>query len=459
MSNTNVLISKTKETINRYNMLSQGDRVVIGVSGGADSVALLRALHELRATMGITLSVCHVNHMLRETALRDEEFVLALCADLDVPCYIHRADVAALAKEWKVGTEEAGRRVRYEFFAHVLAVTNANKIATAHNLNDNVETSIMRFIRGASVHGLAGIPHKRDNIIRPLLDVSRDDIISFLSSIEQPYMTDETNLTTDYTRNKIRLDLLPTIIKDYNPNFIHTLASNMEGYREQDDFVNSCANRYMVHGIAYKANEISMDRYVLLKEHDVVIKRIFLISCQQHFKRALSSKQLSDIVHLLRSKNYANIELTNTMELRITRQTVRIIIKAPKEKDMSVLFLHIDSATDDIVSYGGRVFKISIDDFKDVWNSRETFYLPISLADGAIAFATKREGDKIEMESNRHKLLKKFFNEYRVAPSEREHRPLLLVNGVVMWVPGIYARRLSPEERTGTFVKFELLND
>ena len=201
------MIDKIFRHIKDNKLLSDGDTVVCGLSGGADSVGLLLALYELREKLGINVEALHVNHCLRgEESDRDEEFCCQLCSRLGIPFSAFRVDVKSYAKEHSLSDEEAARKLRYGVFE---ANSQGKKIATAHNANDNLETVILNLARGSALKGMAGIPVRRNNIIRPLLTVSREEIEAFLSERGQEFVTDSTNLSDDYTRNKIRHKIIP----------------------------------------------------------------------------------------------------------------------------------------------------------------------------------------------------------------------------------------------------------
>ena len=169
---------KVLETIKKYNLIENGDKIVIGVSGGPDSIALLNVLLEIKKDKIIDFGmvVCHINHMIREEANDDEEYVLNFCKRYNIEFYARRIEIEKIAKESKIGTEEAGRIARYEFFNEILEKTSSNKIATAHTANDNAETVLMNIIRGSGTAGLKGIEAKRDNLIRPLINCTRAEI-------------------------------------------------------------------------------------------------------------------------------------------------------------------------------------------------------------------------------------------------------------------------------------------
>lgn len=217
-----VLEQKALCALRQYSLFSQGDRIAVGVSGGADSVALLRFLAALRPQFSWDLVVCHIHHGLRGAeADRDECFVRALAEQLGLPCAVSRIDAAALALRDHISVEEAGRMARYAFFAQTAG--EEGRIATAHTLDDSIETVLMNLVRGTGLRGLCGIPRIRGNIVRPLLDCTRAEVEDYLGALGQPYCTDSTNLTDDYTRNRIRHDILPRLCA-LNPNFPGAMA-------------------------------------------------------------------------------------------------------------------------------------------------------------------------------------------------------------------------------------------
>lgn len=210
---------KFKKFIRANSLLLKEDSVLVGLSGGADSVCLLLLLNKFKGKLYSELSAVHVNHMLRgDEALRDQVFCQELCLSLGIKIYTINADVKKTAKEKKVSIEEAARILRYEIFNNLKVEYGVEKIATAHNRNDNTETILFNIFRGTGLSGLRGIPIKRDFIIRPLLDFTRDEIINYLKNNNQKYCTDSSNLSDDYTRNYIRNKIIPDIKLNINPN-------------------------------------------------------------------------------------------------------------------------------------------------------------------------------------------------------------------------------------------------
>ena len=236
------MIKEVVEYIEKNNMLKHGDKVVVGVSGGADSVCLLNVLYEIRKKYNLTLYVVHVNHGIRgNEALRDEQFVENMAKSMDVYYESRHVDVPNIAKELKQTEEEAGRICRYKIFDEICDSVGATKIAVAHNLNDNSETVLFNLFRGSKLKGLTGISPIRGKIIRPLLCCTRTQIEKYLSEKNIGYCVDSTNNDNEYSRNKIRLDLLPFIKEHINPKAEYNIASAASGLSEVYEYINAQA--------------------------------------------------------------------------------------------------------------------------------------------------------------------------------------------------------------------------
>ena len=233
--------NKVLETINKYNLIENGDKLVLGVSGGPDSISMLHILDKIRKDIKIKLNfeivVVHINHMIREEAKEDELYVKNYCDKNNIEFYSKSIDVKKLANNNKIGTEEAGRNARYTFFNEILEKTNSNKIAIAHNKNDNAETMIMNIIRGSGVSGLKGIEPKRGIYIRPLIECERAEIEKYCEENKLNPRIDKTNFENDYTRNKIRNIVIPYIKKEFNPNIINTLERLSNLIKEEETYI------------------------------------------------------------------------------------------------------------------------------------------------------------------------------------------------------------------------------
>lgn len=231
--------NKILQTINKYNLIQSGDSIVIGVSGGPDSICLLHILNELKQELNFKIYVAHINHMIRKEADEETEYVKEFCKNIDVECFVKKINVVKIAKESKMGTEEAGRKIRYNFFEEVLKNTNSNKIATAHNNNDKVETIIMNILRGSGISGLKGLDPIRENkFIKPLIEVSREEIETYCEENKLNPKIDKSNSENIYTRNKVRNTVIPYIKKEFNPNILKTINRLSEVATEEDDYLN-----------------------------------------------------------------------------------------------------------------------------------------------------------------------------------------------------------------------------
>ncbi|WP_447970757.1 tRNA lysidine(34) synthetase TilS [Nitrospira sp. M1] len=229
--------------MNMKQMLAKGDHVLVSVSGGPDSVALLSVLHGLREKWNVTLSVVHIDHGLRgKESDEDAVFVVQLCRKLDVPCiveelYVQMNDVQSSGG----GLQEYARNMRYQALSRIAAKIGATKIATGHTLDDQAETMVMRMVRGSGTSGLCGIPAIRDaHIIRPLLETSRNDLLSYLQQQGLSYRVDSSNHTLTYLRNRIRHEVMPRL-KQYNPNVLNTIARQAEIVYQEEAYLDQLA--------------------------------------------------------------------------------------------------------------------------------------------------------------------------------------------------------------------------
>ncbi len=219
-----ILEEKIFKTIRKYNLIESGDNIVIGVSGGPDSMTLLNVLYQLKTILNINLYVVHINHSIREEADSETIYVEHYCKKHEISFFMKKIDVIEMAKQEKMSTELVGRNVRYAFFEEVAQKVGANKIATAHNANDNAETVLMNLLRGSGTSGLKGIEKIREGkFIRPILECTRKEIEEYCKDMNLQPKYDSTNNENIYTRNKIRNELIPYLENEFNPNIIETL--------------------------------------------------------------------------------------------------------------------------------------------------------------------------------------------------------------------------------------------
>lgn len=292
------LENKVLKTIKKYNLINENDRIVIGVSGGPDSMCLLNILNNLKEDLHITLFVAHINHMIREEAKEETEYVKNFCENLNIDCFIKYIDVISKANEEKIGTEEAGRTARYSFFEEVAQKVNANKIAIAHNCNDNAETVLMNIIRGTGTDGLKGIEPIRDNkFIRPIIECERSEIEEYCEEKELHPRIDKSNFENIYTRNKIRNILIPQIKEEFNPNIVEALCKLSKVARNESTFINNYSNQVMNELLISKdeENKILVLDWKKFNKQDCVIKNRIIIN---GIKFVLGSTQGIEKIHI-----------------------------------------------------------------------------------------------------------------------------------------------------------------
>ena len=314
------MLEEVYKEIVENNLIEKGDRVVVGVSGGPDSICLLHVLNCIRKTkLSFDIFVCHINHMIRENAKVDEEYVEGYCKSNDIPFYLKKADVERIAKEEKRGTEETGRMVRYNFFDEVLKKTGSNKIATAHNKNDNTETVLMNIMRGTGVSGLKGIEIKRDEFIRPLINIKREDIEEYCTSESLNPREDESNKENIYTRNKIRNELIPYIKREFNPNIIEAIEKLSNIAKDETEFIDNIVKCEYTNILKQEVqNQIVLDLAKFNNLALVIKRRMILYTIMRLAKTSLGIEKvhIDDIIKLCKN-NIGNKFLTPNKNIKI----------------------------------------------------------------------------------------------------------------------------------------------
>ena len=305
----NMLKEQVLKTIKKYNLINQNDKIICGVSGGPDSICMLDILKDLKEELNFEIIVCHVNHLIREEAISDEEYVERYCKENKIKCYIKRIDVKKYANNNKQGTEEAGRTVRYEFFEEILKKEKANKIAIAHNKNDKVETIIMNILRGSGVSGLKGIEPERNNkYIRPLIETQRSEIEKYCEENGLNPRIDKTNFINDCTRNKIRNIVLPYIKEEFNPNIIKTICRLSDVIKEEDEYLEQISiDIFNKIKIREEKGKIVLNLKEFNKQNIVIKKRIIIYAIEKAVGNVqnIEKVNIDDIIKLC-EKNIGN---------------------------------------------------------------------------------------------------------------------------------------------------------
>lgn len=421
-------------------MLSKGDAVVAAVSGGADSVAMLYALWALRDELGISLIVAHLNHGIRgRDADRDAEFVEHLAFRLGLPSVIEKVDMPHLQKEMRMGMEEAAREVRYEFLEQVVDNSMANRVAVAHTADDQAETVLLNIIRGAGPDGLAGMQPVREKIIRPLIEVFRKDVEAYLRENGIEWRSDATNFEMEHTRNRVRLQLIPLLEKEFNPRVRESLLTLSRLVRDESEVVREAARRVFDEAAGYIGPEVVVLDADRLRASPVAVERRCLRMAVEIVKgdlRDVDYAQIERIVEKLRRNEKFHLTLPSGRvyaklahcELRIFKRTqvpaVEVVREVVIPGRTEVLELDVLIETRFVASHTRPE------------SSLQAVIDSTSLK-GSLVVRTWRRGDRIvPLGMTGQKKLQDVFTDKKVPRGERRRVPVLADDEKVVWVVG-----------------------
>ncbi len=400
----------------------RGKTIVVGVSGGADSMALLHVLLSLQDEYGIRLVACHVNHGIRgETADRDESFVRESCKALGIELRVLKADVPALAAENHLGIEECGRRVRYDFFN---SVEKGALVATAHTLSDRCETLLMNITRGTSVKGLISIPAVRENIIRPLIDCSRADVERYCEENSVSFITDETNFEDIYSRNRIRLNVI-TELKKINPSFEEAVLRLIGNAEEENELLESLADDV----ISRAAVDGGYSASVIKNEQIAVIDRVlFKLICTQ-------TGVIPETVHVKKVEEIlagGKTEIIGNNIVEVKNSVLRFNPVAEEIVEWAENFSELSANTPQGTVRAKIIHKNNLPPKHFVHNK----VVDWDSVNGGLVLRNRRPGDKMRIAgSNCTKTLKKLFNEKHL--DNRNNRLILADESGIVWVQGL----------------------
>ena len=424
-----------KNTLNTYNMISKGDSIIVGVSGGADSVALLVFLCSVRDDLNLTLTAVHVNHGIRgNEAQRDEDFVKSLCAHLDVECDVCKYDIPTICKDEKTSEELAGRKYRYKTFFDVLNQKNANKIAVAHNKNDSVETILIKMTRGCSLNGLRGIAPVNGQIIRPLIEMSRDDIEQYLDAHGISYVTDSTNNENKYTRNIIRNCVIPHL-QNINPGFINTVYANAKNIACDDDFIEECASSYYEKCVSVSGENIIVDFSTESEINNAVKKRILIYAYSKlkGDKNDFEQKHIDILINAHSTGKIYNIG----NGISVLSEYGKLIFKKDVDEATNSCSINITDVDDKIYNFNNMRIKFELLD-NTVMRDKKCVYVDYDkIASSTLTLRTRQDGDKFSPSGMTGiKKLKKFFIDIKLPKSVRDSVPILCADEKIVAVLG-----------------------
>ena len=315
------LLDKVKQTIKKHFLIERGDRVLLGISGGPDSVALLHILFRLQKRLNFSLFLCHLNHCLRKEAEEEAHFVQELAKSFSLPIIIGKKDIFKIKGP---SLEEKAREARYRFFARTAQEYQVNKIAIAHNLDDQAETILLRIIRGTGLLGLGGMKisrplknNPRIQIIRPLLEVKRKEILDYLKEKNLFFVTDSSNKSRIYLRNRIRLELLP-LLAEYNPRIKESLTKLAVGCQEDFAFIEKSAFSFLPKILNRKDKKVIIDIKEFLKTPKSLQKEILRLALKSLSKKPLSFSAIDSLQSLI-IKGKGKVSLSLPGKLKATR--------------------------------------------------------------------------------------------------------------------------------------------
>lgn len=434
------------ELIKKEQLVSKGDRIVVGFSGGADSVFLLILLLELQKDISFELQCCHINHSLRgNEALRDEEFVRDFCMKRGIRLYRFRIDVNAFAQNQKISTEEAGRVLRYDRFNKI--AKDEGKIAVAHHKDDQVETILMNILRGSALSGLVGMKWRNNNVIRPLLGVSKLEILSFLEDNNIDYCTDSTNKENIYQRNRIRNLLIPELEKEYNPNFKESMIRMSKALSRDQDYLEELTQKKFDE--SFKREE---DYYFILEKewndlHAAIKYRFVLkvIDVLLGARKNIGQVHLDGIVDLLDHEEGRKYILEDYI---FTKDSHGIWIYKERKKEDTEKKIIIGKE----ILFNGYIIKAEKKPVDQLKFGKNKAYFSTDILQYSWSLRYRKNGDRFTpFGKGGEKKLKDFFIDEKIPQFKRNRIPLLICDDDIIWIPRIrrsqlYIVRESDEE-------------
>lgn len=456
------MLQKLLQYIRERELLRAGERVAIAVSGGADSVALLRAMLQLREELGVVLSVVHFNHGIRGAESdADAEFVAKLARENKAQLHEASGDVPAFARKWKLSTEAAARRLRYDLFKAVIAAGGADKIATAHTRDDQAETVLMRMLRGSGTRGQSAIHPvlKLDKgaIIRPMLEISRPEVETYLRSLRQEWREDSTNKDVAYGRNRVRHELLPILERDYNPNIREVLSEAAEVAREEDACWDALIKRIAKDAVELH-NGSTVVRFGGVASRSLAIQRRLLRYAAATAELQLDFQHSEQILGLLHKHSGAQIRLPNGWGVRRIGPS-SIILKLLILADPETYRFEVTVPSETLLPPVRTLVRLTL-----VHQERDSQrYNPASLLHAAklkqpLVLRNWQPGDRMRpLHRGSEERLKRLFQEKKVQQESRALWPVLLSGDQVVWARdfGVAADFAAPEATEAVRVEIE----
>ena len=435
--------NKVLEAIKEYGLIEENDNIVIGLSGGPDSMALLHILLDIKEDMNFNIFIAHVNHGVRgEEALADEKFVEKLAKDLNLPYYSKRVNMEKYAKEMGLSSEEAGRALRYGFFREILSSIGGGKIAVAHNKNDQAETLLMRFFRGTGIDGLKGMEYKNEDIIRPILGIERSEIEKYLLDRNIKTRLDKTNLEPIYNRNRIRLELIPYIKKYFNPNIIDTLWRTSEVVSVDSNFLERYSKEtYSKLVKKREKNSIILDGSLFVKEDRSIQQRV-IRNCILEINgdlQGFTHRHILDILTLFLERGTGkSIDLVNNTVAKTSYEDFIIEKrKSVEQGDFLFKIKHEGFTYIDELQLSLNLRILPIEEIKTDIKGKFVKYFDYDKIVGDLYIRNRRNGDRfIPYGMKGSKKIKNYFIDEKIPKEKRDSIPLITDEENILWVVG-----------------------
>ncbi len=443
---------KVRNYMDKWQMLQSEDCVIVGVSGGADSICLLLLLSQLQKEIGFRMVAVHVNHGLRGLdADADEAYVKEFCKKLGVVCEIYSADVELISKKRKQSTEEAGREVRREFFEETMRKYHGTKIALAHHQNDSAETFFINLSRGTGLRGLGGIAPVNGNVIRPLLCLKREEIEAYLKQEGIFYCTDDTNYGDEYTRNRIRNHTIPYLQEQVNPKVVEHMNETMEQIRQVQGFLDEQVQRYWERSVVAveSGHLISEEAYLQIPEalKPLLIRRVLTATCGR--EKDLESVHVKQLQELFQKQVGRKTDLPYRMEGRRVYEGILVYVKEnqPKQKLDEVIFdIHDKEGNFQIGKK--QIFCRVTDEYVE---KSHTKLFNCDIIKNNISIRTRKQGDYITIhEDGRTQKLRSYFINEKIPQEQRDEILLVAEGSHVLWIVGY---RTNPVYKVKTNTK------
>lgn len=438
------MLEKVENYIRQWKMLEKGDKVVVGLSGGADSVCLFLILEELRKKIGFEILAVHVNHGIRgEEAKADEEFVKTLCEKKEIPCRSVSVDIPKMAVECRMSEEEAGRTARREIFEQAAEEWGGTRIALAHHQDDNAETFFLHLARGSGLRGLGGIYPVNGMYIRPLLCVGRKEIEDYLKGREMPYCIDATNMEDAYMRNRIRNHVIPYFKENINEKTVEHMNRSMDQLREIWDYMERqtesayqiCTDqngeKICIHADAYHRQERLIRKMILRKalalvaEHEKDLEQVHVEKLEGLFEKQVG-KRLDLPYGVCACRTYEGIEL---------KRKKKDTELAEEEKNLDL------KQVSGKISYGKWEISYRIFEKEEcrcqIPKKTYTKWFDYGIIKSSLYIRTRQAGDTIVIDEKGHqKKLKNWFVDEKIPKEVRDSQLLLAENNEILWVLG-----------------------